>query len=159
MAKSPPVSLALNKLGVPHQVFYHSHQLHSLEQAAEERGQRPEQVVRSILFRLAKDEYLIVLVAGPNQIDWKILRQYVGTNRLSMAKKNEVLPATGYPTGAVAPFGLPKPIRTLVDKSVLKEDIVSLGSGVRNVAIILKSADLMQALPDSEVGQFTSSLE
>jgi prolyl-tRNA editing enzyme YbaK/EbsC (Cys-tRNA(Pro) deacylase) len=71
-----------------------------------------------------------------------------------MASQNEVLSVTGYPLGAVAPFGLKQPVRILIDKSILKQQIVSMGSGVRGTAIILKSKDLVQALGDIEMGKF-----
>jgi len=151
MEDQPPVSLALDKLGIPHKAFRHPGQVRSLEQAAQERDQRPEQVVRSILFRLAEDEYLMVLVAGPGQISWKALRKQLGQSRLTMASEEEVFSVTGYRIGTVSPFGLPGPIRIWIDESVLKEDEISLGSGMRNVGIIMKSADLRRALPDAEV--------
>ena len=158
MKTSPPVSLALTEKGIPHTIFVHPGPLRSLEQAAEERQQRPEQIVRSILFRVSKGEYLMVLMAGPQQIDWKKLRQFVGTNRITMASKEEVLWVTGYPLGAVAPFGLPEPIPTLVDSSVLEENIISMGSGVRGTAIILESQDLLQGLGEYQIGDFSSNL-
>jgi Cys-tRNA(Pro) deacylase len=151
MRPDPPVSLALSALSIPHIVFVHPGDLKSLEQAAEERGQRPSQVVRSLLFRESKGAYLMVLVAGPEQIDWKKLRQHLGTSRVTMASRSEVLQVTGYELGAVAPFGLPQPLPILVDRSVFAEEEVSMGSGVRNVAIILKSADLRAALGEVEV--------
>ncbi len=154
MTSPPPVSLALNDLGIPHQVFVHDGPIRSVEQAAAERGQRPEQVVRSILFRLPGDEYLMVLMAGPGQIDWKKLRRHLGINRLTMAKPDEVLRVTGYPRGAVAPVGLATPLKILVDRSVLGEETISMGSGVRGTAIILQSADLLRAIGAYEVGDF-----
>jgi Cys-tRNA(Pro) deacylase len=157
MPNHPPVSIALTKKGIPHEVFVHPGPLRSLEQAAEERRQRPEQIVRSILFRVSKGDYRMVLMAGPGQIDWKNLRQQVGTNRLTMATQEQVLDVTGYPLGAVAPFGLPRPLTILVDRSILGEEIVSMGSGIRGVAIILKSKDLLTALEDYELGDFGSN--
>ena len=103
MPASPPVSIALTQTGIPHTVFRHAGQLHSLEQAAKERGQRPEQVVRSIVFRCAEGEYLMVLIAGPQQIDWKMLRHHLGRSRITMATPEEVLEVTGYELGAGAP--------------------------------------------------------
>jgi Cys-tRNA(Pro) deacylase len=150
----PPVSLALDQLEVPHQVFVHEGPVASLEQAAAERNQRPEQVVRSIVFRLAKGEYLMVLMAGPAQISWSALRAYLGRSRLTTAKREEVLQVTGYELGAVAPFGLPNPMRVLVDESVLAQEELSLGSGVRGTAVIMHSADLLPALGGAEVGRF-----
>jgi Cys-tRNA(Pro)/Cys-tRNA(Cys) deacylase len=146
MDDQTPVSQALIEKGIPHQIFAHLGPLKSLEQAAEERGQRPEQVVRSLLFRVANDEYVMVLVAGPGQVDWKRLRHHLGVSRITMATKAEVLTVTGYELGAVAPFGLPKPVRVLVDESVWAEAEISMGSGVRGMAILMKSADLLRVL-------------
>jgi Cys-tRNA(Pro) deacylase len=146
-----PVSLELQKLNIPHRVFTHPGKVSSLEQAARERGQRPEQVIRSILFRLSEDEYLMALVAGPAQISWKALRGYLGQSRLTMADPDEVLVVTGYPIGAVSPFGTARQLRVLVDPSVFVEDEISLGSGVRGTTVILKSEDLKRALGEVEV--------
>jgi Cys-tRNA(Pro)/Cys-tRNA(Cys) deacylase len=146
-----PVGLELQSRGIPCTEFTHAGPVRSLEQAAEERNQRPEQVVRSILFRLAQDSYLMVAVAGPRQIDWKALRQAVGQSRMTMASPDEVLQVTGYEIGAVAPFGLPTPMRIMLDESVLREDVVSLGSGVRGTAVVLSTADLRRALGEVEI--------
>lgn len=148
---NPPASNALRAVGIPHQVFRHNGPVNSLEQAAEERGERPEQVVRSILFRLGEDEYVMALVAGPAQISWKKLRKYVGQSRLTMASEDEVLAVTGYRIGAVSPFGTMRPLRVLVDPGLLKEEEVSLGSGVRGVAIMMSTKELMRALKEPEV--------
>src|SRR6188508_146007 len=106
MQDEPPVSQALNTLHIPHQVFTHPGPVNSLEQAAAERGQQPQQVVRSLLFRLGEGDFAMVLMAGPAQVSWKALRKYFGQSRLTTATEEEVLAVTGYTRGAVAPFGL-----------------------------------------------------
>ncbi len=141
-----PVGRALAAAGIPFREFQHPGPVLSLEQAAQERGQRPEQVVRSILFRLGADEYAMVLVAGPQQVDWKALRRYLGRSRLTTASAEEVRLITGYEIGAVSPFGLPRPMRVLLDESVARETEVSIGSGVRGTTVILATADLLRAL-------------
>jgi Cys-tRNA(Pro) deacylase len=157
MIDKPPASLALEKLGIPHMVFNHAGQVNSLEQAAQERDQRPEQVVRSILFRIGEGEFIMALVAGPAQISWKRLRQHLGISRLTMASEDEVLAVTGYRIGAVSPFGLPQPLRFLVDPGILDEEVISLGSGVRGTAIIMNSTDLLRALNKAEEVQLIES--
>ncbi|MGZ9235816.1 MAG: aminoacyl-tRNA deacylase, partial [Anaerolineales bacterium] len=112
---------------------------------------RPEQIVRSILFQIKPGEFVMVLVAGREQVDWKKLRQLVGRSRVRMATEEEVLEVTGYRVGTVSPFGSKNQVKVLIDTSVLKEEELSIGSGVRNVAIILKSADLHQGLGKSEI--------
>ena len=148
---STPVSEELSALGVPHRLFRHPGPVQSLEQAAAEREQRPEQVVRSLLFRLAEDKFVMVLIAGPAQVDWRALRHTLSESRLTTASREEVLAQTGYEPGAVSPFGLPRPMRILVDESVLAEEELSIGSGVRGTAVILDSRALLAALGDVEV--------
>jgi Cys-tRNA(Pro) deacylase len=150
-----PATRDLASRGVAFRIFRHLAPVHSLEQAARERGQHPDQVIRSILFRVSQDEFVMVLVAGEEQVDWRTLRGYLGRSRLTMASEEEVLQVTGYPLGAVTPFGLPSPIRILVDETVFaRQGEVSIGSGVRGAAIILDVEELRHGLGDVEIGRF-----
>jgi Cys-tRNA(Pro)/Cys-tRNA(Cys) deacylase len=151
MTEKPPASIALDRLGIPHRIFRHETPVDSFEQAASDRNQRPEQVVRSILFQVRPAEFLMVLMAGREQVDWRSLRKLVGRSRVRMATEAEVLEVTGYRVGTVSPFGMKRPVRVLIDSSVLKEEEISIGSGIRNTAIILKSADLRRALGEAEI--------
>ncbi len=153
----PPASIALNTLGIPHRVFRHEKPVTSFEQASSERNQRPEQIVRSILFQVRPGEFVMVLMAGPGQIDWKKLRQLVKRSRVRMATEEEVLDVTGYKIGTVSPFGVKNQVRVLLDASVLREEEISIGSGVRNVAIIIKSRDVQKALEDVEIVELSGS--
>ena len=65
-----------------------------------------------------------------------------------------MLAVTGFVRGAVTPLGLPQPLRILADESVFLQDEISIGSGVRGVALILKSTDLQTALGKVEIGKF-----
>jgi len=154
MEISTPGTRFLDEKHICYRLFQHGGPVHSLEQAALERGERPEQVVRSILFRLSSEEFLLVLIAGPRQISWKALRTYLNQSRLTTASEEEVVHVTGYQIGAVSPFGLPQPMRILVDATALTEEEISIGSGQRGLAMILKKEDFIQALETIEVGNF-----
>lgn len=154
MTGTTPAAHALDLLGIPYRIFEHSHPPESLEEAARQRGQFPEQVIRSIVFRLAAEQFIMVLIAGPGQVSWKRIRAHLGVSRITMASEAEVLEATGFVRGAVTPLGLPHPMRILVDESIFSHDEVSLGSGERGVAVILKSSDLRTALGTLEIGKF-----
>lgn len=147
----PPVSIALEKLNIPHQIFRHETPVDSFEKAASDRGQRPSQIVRTILFRVTEDEFALALVAGPGQISWKILRKLLGKSRITMATEEEVLAVTGYRIGTVGPFGLLRPVRMFIEAGVLQEEEVSIGSGMRDTAVIIKSADLKKALGNVDI--------
>jgi Cys-tRNA(Pro) deacylase len=159
MEHTTPVSNALDASHVTYRLFKHPGAVHSLEQAAKERGQRPEQVVRSILFRLGEGEFAMVLMAGPVQVSWSALRRYLGQSRLTMASEEEVRSVTGYERGAVSPVGIPEYVRLLVDESVVKEDEISIGSGVRGITVIMRSQDLLKFLKFYETGWFQKAGE
>ena len=148
-----PVTRALDEINIPYRIFQHAGPVHSLAQAAQERQQQPEQIVRSIVFRVTKGEYVMVLMAGPQQVSWTALRQTIGRSRLTMAKREEILQVTGYELGAVSPFGLPQPIRILADESIFVPEEISIGSGIRGITVIMKSSDLKQALENVEMVQ------
>ena len=149
-----PVTRFLDECGVGYRFFRHAGVVHSLEQAAAERGQRPEQVIRSIVFRLSRGGYVMVLVAGEKQVSWQALRHHLGTSRISMATEAEVLQVTGFPLGAVSPFGTKQSLRVLVDQGVFREDEISIGSGVRFTTVIMNRKDFERALGKVEVGDF-----
>ncbi len=151
---STPVTCYLDERGIPYRFFRHPGVVHSLEQAATERGQRPEQIIRSILFRLSSGGFVLVLVAGLKQVAWPALRKHLGTSRISMATENEVLQVTGYPLGAVSPFGVVGGVRVLMDKGILEEEEISVGSGVRYTTVIMQREDFLRALGEVEMGDF-----
>jgi prolyl-tRNA editing enzyme YbaK/EbsC (Cys-tRNA(Pro) deacylase) len=82
--KITPAARALDLLGIPYRLFEHPHPPASFDEAARQRGQSPAQIVRSIVFRLAERQFIMVLVAGPGQISWKRLRAALGIARISM---------------------------------------------------------------------------
>ncbi len=148
-----PVTRALDALGIPYQVHIHAGPVRSLEQAARERGLQPAQIVRSLLFRTETGDFVMLLMPGAGKASWPRLRQALGVSRLTTATLDEVVRVTGYEPGAVSPFGLPQPVRLLADRSLLSQETVSIGAGVGNTGILLRSADLVGAL-SPELGEF-----
>jgi len=151
---STPVTRYLDEKGISYRLFKHPGEVLSLEQAARERGQRPDQIIRSIVFRLSRGGFIMVLVAGERQVSWQALRHHLGTSRISMATKVEVLEVTGYPLGAVSPFGTKQTLRILIDRGALQEGEISIGSGVRYTTVIMQQKDFLRALESVEIGDF-----
>ena len=154
MQTQTAVTSALDELKIPYELHVHENQLRSLEQAARERNLNPDQIVRSLLFRMEGETFILVLVPGPRKVDWAKLRHYLGVSRVTTARPHEVEEITGFPTGAVSPFGMKEPVRLLADESILDIEVISLGAGIRNAGVILKSRTLLEHL-QPELGDFT----
>ena len=151
LPQKTPVTNCLEAKKLPYTLFLHKGPIKSLEEAAADRGQTPDQIIRTIVFRCKKDQFIIVLMPGEMRVSWSALRKYTGHSRITMASEREILELTGYQLGAVSPLGLPKPMRILVDYSILNKDIISIGSGVRGLAVIMKTTDLLSAIEKYEV--------
>lgn len=146
-----PATTALQRLGAHFQIFQHNNKIRLLAQAAQERGQSPDQIVRSILFRVNQGSFLMVLMPGEKQISWRALRTYLGVRRLTTASPEEVQQITGYEIGAVSPFGLPGPLRILADPAIFTHTVISLGSGQKGYALILESKLIKEMISDLEI--------
>lgn len=116
----------------------------------------PQSVVRSVLFKTASGQFVMLAVAGGGRADWGVLRAHLNERKCRMAELAEVHEATGYVVGAVPPIALPENIKTLVDNSVKNYETVVIGSGVLGYALSLKGADLMRLFGEAEQGDFAS---
>jgi Cys-tRNA(Pro) deacylase len=153
MTTSTPVTKALDELGIPYHLHIHEKPLKSLEQAAQERGLEPSQIIRTLLFRCERQSYILVLMAGSKKVNWGKLRRYLGVSRITTATPEQVLEITGYESGGVSPFGLASPLRILADLSITEHAQISLGAGIRNAGVLIKRDDLSKNV-ELEIGDF-----
>ncbi len=141
----------LDKHKISYTLFTHAGEVTSIEQAASERAQAIEQVVRSILFRFDQNIFVMALINGKNQVSWPKIRQVLHANRLTLATEGEIFEQTGCKIGAVGPIGLSEHIKILIDVRVLVQPMISIGSGLRGTAIIIPSSELTKALINFEI--------
>jgi Cys-tRNA(Pro) deacylase len=150
------VTHALDAAGVAYKLHLHDHPIRSLEQAAAERGLRPGQIIRSLVFRLEGDEFILLLAPGPEKVSWSKLRRHLGVSRITTATTEEVEQVTGYVPGAVSPLGMKTALRLLADRRLAEEVQVSIGAGIRNAGVVLATQDLLR-LVQPEMGDFLES--
>ena len=118
----------------------------SAEESARLQGVALEQLIRTIVVRRRRDDYVFVLVPGGRQIDWPKLRAHLGVSRLSLPDKDEARDVTGYERGAITPFGSARAWPVIADASFAAADTVAIGAGVRGVNLHLSAADLVRVL-------------
>lgn len=148
---TPPVTAAteaLDALGIPYRLVHHG-EVRSVAEAAERRGIALEALAKTLVVRVAEDEYVLVLVPGDRGMDYRKLRSHLGVRRLTMPDPAEALAVTGFERGTITPVGAGDH-RTIVDPALLSHREISLGSGAKGWAIHLDPRDLV-ALPFVEV--------
>lgn len=138
--------------GLTHQVVRHG-PVASLDEAAVARGVTPSQILKTLVIRRARDDYVFVLVPGDRAISWPKLRVHLGVNRLSMPDAADALRVTGYERGTITPLGSSTPWPVVADERVKGQ--VSLGGGAHGVSITLSGEDLVAVL-DADVADVTA---
>jgi prolyl-tRNA editing enzyme YbaK/EbsC (Cys-tRNA(Pro) deacylase) len=94
-------------------------------------------IVKSLVFRDAAGEPVLVLVSGANRADEAALR----VTRGDAAFVREV---TGFAIGGVAPVGHPAPLRTLIDPDLLAYGEVWCAGGTPNTLFAIAPAELVR---------------
>jgi Cys-tRNA(Pro) deacylase len=135
---------AADALGLTYRVARHG-PVRSLAEAADARGVRPSQVLKTIVVRRGEGDFLFVLVPGDREISWARLRTLLGVNRISMPDAATALAATGYARGTITPLGALHAWPVVADERVADGE-VSLGAGASGVALTLDGATLAAAL-------------
>ncbi|HET6626935.1 MAG TPA: YbaK/EbsC family protein [Nocardioidaceae bacterium] len=134
---------AADALGMSYEVTRHG-PVRSLQEAAAARGVEPSAVIKTLVVRLADDDYRFVLVPGDREIAWPKLRALLGVNRVSMPDAQTALAVTGYVRGTITPLGSTTLWPVVADEAMA--GTVSLGAGAHGVAVNVDATELVEAL-------------
>jgi prolyl-tRNA editing enzyme YbaK/EbsC (Cys-tRNA(Pro) deacylase) len=97
------------------------------EDAARAAGCRLEQIVKSLVF-VCDGEYALALVPGDRRADEAKVAAAAGATSARVARAKEVLAATGFEPGAVAPFPS-EVIVVVMERTLLQHLVVWIGAG------------------------------
>jgi Cys-tRNA(Pro) deacylase len=117
--------------------------------AARAVGCERAQIVKSIVF-VCDGLAVLALVPGDRRADAAKVAAAAGARYARMAKPEEVVAATGFEPGGVAPFPVRNVSRTLLDRELMPHELVWIGAGSdRHMAGLapLDLARLTQAEP------------
>ncbi len=137
----------LDAAGIPAEIIHLGVPTPTVEAAAEAVGTSPGQIIKSVLFLVAGETPVLAIAAGTSPIDRRaIARRFgVGRKRVRLADPATVLRITGYPAGAVPPFGHATALDTLVDPAVLDHPLVYGGGGTGSTLLRFNPQALLQA--------------
>jgi Cys-tRNA(Pro) deacylase len=130
-----PAEDALAAAGIGYHLIQHG-PVRSLAEAAEARGVRPAQVVKTLVVRRGADDFLFVLVPGDRTISWPKLRARLGVSRLSMPDAAVAQRVTGYERGTITPFGSVRRWPVIADERLAGQQITrGMGQHGRAAAV------------------------
>ncbi|MFN2322089.1 MAG: aminoacyl-tRNA deacylase [Trueperaceae bacterium] len=119
----------------------------TVPEAAAAVGVAPERVLKSLVFWVDGAPTLLV-AAGEDRLVYAKLAAAFGTSRrrVRLASADEAFELTGFPVGAMPPFGHRVPLPTWVDAARVRPGLeVVAGGGARDVLIEVTTDDLLRA--------------
>ena len=116
-------------------------------EAAKAVGCELGQIVKSVVL-VCDGAYVLALVPGDRRADETAVRAAVGAKEVRVAKADEVVHATGFEPGGVAPFPQRDVSHTLIDSSFFAHGVVWIGAG---------TAQHMASLPPTELARLAAA--
>ena len=105
------------------------------------------QIVKTLVL-VCDGAFVLALVPGDRRADEGAVAQAVGASSVRVAKADEVVRATGFEPGGVAPFPQQEVSQTLIDSSFFAYGVVWIGAG---------TSHHMASLPPSELARLTGA--
>jgi len=114
-------------------------------------GCEPAEIVKTIVF-VCDGRPVLALVPGDRRADPAKVATAAGAHASRVARPEEVFAVTGFEPGAVAPFPVPQASRILLDRELLRHQIVWVGAGSTRHMAGLSPLDLVR-LTGAESGE------
>jgi Cys-tRNA(Pro) deacylase len=113
------------------------------EHAARAVGCSLEQIVKTIVF-VCDGEHVLALVPGDRRADQSKVAAALGARDVRVARADEVVAATGFEPGAVAPFPRRNVVAVLIERTLLQHGQVWIGAGSPAHMATLAPSDLQR---------------
>jgi Cys-tRNA(Pro) deacylase len=113
------------------------------EDAARAAGCKLEQIVKTLVF-VCDGEYVLALVPGDRRADERKIAAEMGAREVRVARRDEVVDATGFEPGAVAPFPRRDVVAALIERTLLQHSEVWIGAGSAAHMAMIAPADLQR---------------
>jgi prolyl-tRNA editing enzyme YbaK/EbsC (Cys-tRNA(Pro) deacylase) len=135
------VAAALAERGHPHAPRWLDVPVRTSQEAADHLGVAVGQIAKSVIFRRKSDERAVLVIAsGDRRVDEKKVAALTGA--LGRADADFVKAKTGFSIGGVAPLAHTEPPVTLIDRELLRFDVVWAAAGHPNSVFALHPAQL-----------------
>ena len=101
------------------------------------------QIVKSLVF-VCDGAFVLALVPGDRRADEAAVGAEVSAQLVRVARAEEVVHATGFEPGAVAPFPRRAVTQTLMDRSFFGHDVLWIGAGSTRHMASIAPAELLR---------------
>ena len=104
---------------------------------------KAKEVAKTVLVKLDKNFALVVIPAAKH-VDFTKIKKKSKAKKVSLAKENDIIKATGAKIGLVAPFGVLYSLPTYMDNAVAKGKYIIASAGSYTESLQIKPKDFIK---------------
>ena len=134
---------ALDRAGVATRIVEYAEPARTSAQAADVLGCLVGQIAKSLVFRAASGRAVLVIASGANRVDEAKVAAHLG-EAVGKADAAFVRDATGFAIGGIPPLGHAQPLAPLIDRDLLRFDVVYAAGGTPHAMFPVSPADLVR---------------
>lgn len=109
-------------------------------------GYRERQMVKTLVFETGDGRRALVMLGGDQNAVSGLLKKALGSRDVRMASPEAVVETTGYVIGSIPPVGWQPPgFVSLLERSLLDEPELGVGTGQWGEEVLIAPADLVRA--------------
>jgi Cys-tRNA(Pro) deacylase len=146
------VKESLESRGIKVEVLKFEESTRTSELAARAIGCDVAQIAKSLLFVIDDRDPVLVIASGRNKVDTTKLAQRVGNLSVKIADAKRVKQITGFPIGGVPPVAHRNALRTILDPSLLRFNLIYAAAGMPN-AVFGIDPRVLQKLTGAELAE------
>lgn len=105
---------------------------------AEQLGQPPEQVFKTLVLKGEKTGYLVCCIPVNAELDLKKAAKAAKDKKVEMLHMKDLLSVTGYIRGGCSPVGMKKKFPTFIDETAILFEEIAVSAGIRGAQIIVE---------------------
>jgi Cys-tRNA(Pro) deacylase len=109
-------------------------------------GVSEHEVVKTLVFRTAQKEGLIVLMHGDMRVSTRELGRLTGLKKVGPASPEDANRMTGYQVGGISPFGLKTKMKIFGEVTILRLPKIFINAGKRGFLVGLDPKSFWDAL-------------
>ncbi len=137
------VQNALDAAGVATTIVEYDVPARTSADAARVLGCAVAQIAKSLVFRAASGNPVLVIASGANRVDETKVSAQIG-EPIGKADAAFVRECTGYAIGGIPPLGHARPLTTLIDRDLLRYEVVYAAGGTPHAMFPIAPPELVR---------------
>ncbi|HIE14134.1 TPA: aminoacyl-tRNA deacylase [Candidatus Bathyarchaeota archaeon] len=147
----------LEKMGIWYRFISKPETIHTAD-AAKVAGVDLKRLTKNLVSETDAGEHILLVIPGDCRVNLKAAAKALATKRVRLVSFNNAEEISGYPPGGTPTVGHKTPLKTVIDKSLLRFETIYCGGGSRDKLLELKTKDILK-LTNAVVADIIKSKE